>query len=141
MLVQSSNPAVVAPESGKVRTGMMRNDLFICVHEQFFTDTAKLADVVLPATTFLEHDDIYTSYGHPYLQFGPKIIEPSDEAWSNHELLSALAKRLGANHRAFEMSTWDVIDEVLQTNGFGTADNLKEKRFIEVRPSFERVIS
>ncbi|MEC8726361.1 MAG: molybdopterin oxidoreductase family protein [Pseudomonadota bacterium] len=137
MLVQSSNPAVVAPESGKVRAGMMRNDLFICVHEQFFTDTAKLADVVLPATTFLEHDDIYTSYGHPYLQFGPKIIEPLDEARSNHELLSALAKRLGANHRAFEMSTWDVIDEVLQTNDLGTAGNLKEKRFIEVRPSFE----
>ncbi len=137
MLVQSSNPAVVAPESGEVRNGLMKDEMFLCVHEQFLTDTAKLADIVLPATTFLEHDDIYTSYGHPYLQMGPKILEPLGEARSNHDMISGLAKRLGAEHHAFGMSAWEVIDEILQTNGFGTADNLKEKRFIEIRPSFE----
>ncbi|PPR09990.1 MAG: putative dimethyl sulfoxide reductase chain YnfF [Alphaproteobacteria bacterium MarineAlpha11_Bin1] len=137
MLVQSSNPAVVAPESGKVRAGLMKSDMFLCVHEQFLTDTAKLADIVLPATTFLEHDDIYSSYGHPYLQMGPKILEPLGEARSNHDMLAGLSSRLGADHRAFEMSAWDVIDEVLQTNGLGSAKNLKEKRFIEFRPSFE----
>ena len=137
MLVQSSNPATVAPESGLVRAGLMKDDMFLCVHEQFLTDTARLADIVLPATTFLEHDDFYTSYGHPYLQLGPKILEPLAECRSNHEMMGALAKRLGAEHRAFDMTAWEVIDEILQTNGLGTADELKEKRFIEMAPSFE----
>ena len=137
MLVQSSNPAVVAPESGKVRAGLTKDDMFLCVHEHFLTDTAKLADIVLPATTFLEHDDIYTSYGQPYLQMGAKILDPLGETRSNHDMIGGLARRLGAEHRAFEMDAWDVIDEILQTNGYGTAENLKQKRFIELRPSFE----
>jgi anaerobic selenocysteine-containing dehydrogenase len=137
MLVQSTNPAVVAPESGLVRQGLMKDEMFLCVHEQFMTDTARLADIVLPATTFLEHDDFYTSYGHPYLQLGPKILEPIGETRSNHEMLGGLAKRLGADHRAFDMTAWDVIDEILQTNGLGTAAELKEKRFIDFSPSFE----
>ena len=137
MLVQSSNPAVVAPESGLVRKGLMKDDMFLCVHEQFMTDTARLADIVLPATTFLEHDDFYTSYGHPYLQLGPKILDPIGETRSNHEMLGGLARRLGADHRAFEMTAWEVIDEILQTNGLGTAAELKEKRFIDFSPSFE----
>lgn len=137
MLVQSTNPAVVAPESGLVRQGLMKDEMFLCVHEQFMTDTARLADIVLPATTFLEHDDFYTSYGHPYLQLGPKILEPIGETRSNHDMLGGLAKRLGADHRAFDMTAWDVIDEILQTNGLGTAAELKEKRFIDFSPSFE----
>jgi len=137
MLVQSSNPAVVAPESGLVRQGLMKDEMFLCVHEQFLTDTARLADIVLPATTFLEHDDFYTSYGQPYLQIGPKVIEPLAETRSNHDMLGGLAKRLGADHRAFYMTAWEVMDEILQTNGYGTADELKEKRFIEIRPTFE----
>jgi anaerobic selenocysteine-containing dehydrogenase len=137
MLVQSSNPAVVAPESGLVRQGLMKDEMFLCVHEQFMTDTARLADIVLPATTFLEHDDFYTSYGQPYLQLGPKIIDPIGDTRSNHEMIGALAKRLGADHRAFDMTAWEVIDEILQTNGLGTADELKEKRFIDFSPSFE----
>jgi anaerobic selenocysteine-containing dehydrogenase len=71
MLVQSTNPAAVAPESLRVRQGFLREDLFLCVHEQFMTDTAKMADIVMPATTFLEHDDAYTSFGHTFLQLGP----------------------------------------------------------------------
>lgn len=137
MLVQSSNPAVVAPESGLVRQGLMKDEMFLCVHEQFMTDTARLADIVLPATTFLEHDDFYTSYGQPYLQLGPKIIDPIGDTRSNHEMIGALAKRLGADHRAFDMTAWEVIDEILQTNGLGTADELKEKRLIDFSPSFE----
>ena len=137
MLVQSSNPAVVAPESGLVRQGLMKDEMFLCVHEQFMTDTARLADIVLPATTFLEHDDFYTSYGHPYLQLGPKVIEPIGETRSNLEVIGGLAKRLGAAHRAFDMTAWEVIDEILQTNGLGTADELRKKRFIDFSPSFE----
>ena len=138
MLVQSSNPAVVAPESGRVRAGLLRDDMFLCVHEQFLTDTAKLADIILPATTFLEHDDIYTSYGQPYLQIGPKVIEPVGGARSNHDMLSGLGRRLGAPHRAFGMSAWEVIDGVLAASGYCSADELKEKRFIDISPTFEQ---
>ena len=137
MLVQSSNPAVVAPESGLVRQGLLKDEMFLCVHEQFLTDTAQLADVVLPATTFLEHDDLYTAYGHTYLQIGPKVIEPLGETRSNHDMLGALGRLLGAEHRAFGMSAWEVVDEILQTNGYGTADELKQKRFIDIGPDFE----
>ncbi|MEX2453233.1 MAG: molybdopterin-dependent oxidoreductase, partial [Rhodospirillaceae bacterium] len=137
MFVQSSNPAVVAPESGLVRKGLMRDDMFLCVHEQFLTDTAQLADIVLPATTFLEHDDIYTSYGHPYLQLGPKILEPLGECRSNHDTLCALAGRIGAAHPAHAMTAWELIDHTLQASGHGTADELRAKRMIDVSPPFE----
>src|SRR5262245_40334373 len=84
MLIQNTNPVVVSPEMLKVRQGLVREDLFVCVHEQHLTDTARLADIVLPATTFLEHDDLYQSGGHSHLQLGPKIIEPYAEARENH---------------------------------------------------------
>ena len=137
MLVQSSNPAVVAPESGKVREGLLRDDMFLCVHEQFLTDTAQVADIVLPATTFLEHDDVYTSYGHPYLQLGPQILEPLGESRSNHDMLCGLAKRVGAEHPAHDMTAWELIDATLQASGYGTAAELKEKRLIDISPPFE----
>ena len=67
MLIQNTNPVSVAPEQDKVKRGFAREDLFVCVHEQFMTETAQMADVVLPATMFLEHDDIYQGGGHQYI--------------------------------------------------------------------------
>jgi hypothetical protein len=78
MLVQNTNPANVAPEQRKVIEGLKREDLFLAVHEQFMTDTAQLADVVLPATMFLEHDDIYRGGGHQHIMLGPKLVDPPE---------------------------------------------------------------
>ena len=110
MVIQNTNPMVVAPDQAKVRRGFCREDLFTCVHEQFLTDTARHADIVLPATMFLEHDDLYTGGGHQFLQFGGKAIEPPEGCRSNHEVICALAKRLGAEHPGFQMSAREIVE-------------------------------
>ena len=79
LFIQNTNPAVVAPETNRVLDGLSRDDLFTVVHEQFMTETAQYADIVLPATMFLEHDDIYTAGGHTHLQVGRKLINPPGE--------------------------------------------------------------
>ena len=137
MLIQNSNPVAVAPDSLSVRRGFAREDLFVCVHEQFMTETAKIADVVLPATTFLEHDDIYQGGGHPHILLGPRVIDPLPEARSNHEVLRELAKRLGAFHPGFEMSAWEIIDETLKRSNYPDAAALKEMRWIDCQPDFD----
>ena len=86
LLIQNTNPVSVAPEQDKVKRGFAREDLFTCVHEQFMTETALMADVVLPATMFMEHDDIYQGGGHQYIQLGPKLIDPPGECRNNHEV-------------------------------------------------------
>lgn len=132
MIVQNSNPAVVAPEQNLVLEGLAREDLFVCVHEQFMTDTAKFADVVLPATTFLEHPDVYTSYGHTFLQVAKPVLPPAFEARSNHEVLQGLATRLGASHAAFDMDTWTLIDETLRASGYPSAEEVHAERWVDV---------
>ncbi|MGH6718236.1 MAG: molybdopterin-containing oxidoreductase family protein [Alphaproteobacteria bacterium] len=135
MLIQNTNPAVVAPESAKVRAGLLRDDLFVCVHEQFLTDTAKLADIVLPATMFLEHDDLYQSGGHTHLQFGPKVLEPYGESRTNHDVLCALAERLGARHPGFAMTARQIIDATLLASGYPGLDVLERVRWYDCRPN------
>jgi anaerobic selenocysteine-containing dehydrogenase len=110
--------------------------LFTCVHEQFMTETAQMADVVLPATMFLEHDDVYQGGGHQYIQLGPKLIEPPGECRSNHEVICALAKRVGAQHPGFDMSARELIDWTLQHSGWGTLAELEGKRWIDCQPDF-----
>jgi anaerobic selenocysteine-containing dehydrogenase len=131
LFIQNTNPLAVSPDSLKVRQGFAREDLFVCVHEQFMTDTAAMADIVLPATTFLEHEDFYTAGGHTHLQVTKRVIEPVAEARSNHDVLCALAKRLGAQHRGFEMSAWEIIDETLRQSGLGDAESAYQKRWLD----------
>jgi anaerobic selenocysteine-containing dehydrogenase len=137
MLIQSTNPVSVAPDQTRVKQGFARNDLFVCVHEQFMTETAKTADLVLPATMFMEHDDIYQGGGHQYVIAGPKLIEPPGECRSNHDVIVALAKRVGAEHRGFEMTAREIADWTLQNSGWGTLENLERERWIDCQPDFE----
>ena len=95
LFVYNSNPAAVAPEQEKVREGLLREDLFVVVHELFQTDTADFADVVLPATTTLEHFDIHKAYGHLYLSLSRPAIAPLGEALPNTEVFRRLAARMG----------------------------------------------
>ena len=137
MLVQNTNPAAVAPDTHRVRRGLAREDLFLCVHEQFLTETAQMADVVLPATTFLEHDDIYTSSGHMHIQVHRKVIEPVGQARSNHTVFAELARRLGGDHPGFAMSEWQMVDRVLRDSGWPGADEVVKTGWLDVMPSFE----
>ena len=138
MLIQNTNPMVVCPESAKVHAGFRRDDLFVCVHEQFMTETAAMADIVLPATTFLEHADLYQSGGHTHFYVTKRVIEPLGECRSNHDVLCGLAKRLGSDHPGFHMSGWEVIEQTLKNSGLPDAETLHRDRWTDVAPGFER---
>ncbi len=138
IFMQNVNPVTVAPEQRKVKAGLARDDLFVTVHEQFMTETAKWAEVVLPATMFLEHDDIYQGGGHQYLGFGPKLIDVPGECRSNHDVVCALAKRLGAEHEGFDLSAREIIDRTLEASGWGSLAELEEARWIDCQPPFEK---
>lgn len=138
MLVQNTNPANVAPEQRRVVDGMRRDDLFVAVHEQFMTDTSKLADVVLPATMFLENDDIYRGGGHQHVVLGPKLVEPPAGPLTNHYVINELAKRLGvAGRPGFGRTERELISALLDKRGLGTFDMLREARWADLQPSFE----
>ena len=122
MLIQNTNPAVVCPELHKVQAGFRRDDLFVCVHEQFMTETAALADIVLPATMFLEHDDFYTASGHPTFQVSRKVVDAPGECRENHVVINELARRLGATHPGFEMSAYELMNATLARSGMWDVD-------------------
>jgi anaerobic selenocysteine-containing dehydrogenase len=138
MLIQNTNPANVAPEQRLVKQGFLRGDLFTCVHEQFMTDTAKLADVVLPATMFLEHDDIYKGGGNQHITLGPKLIDPPEGPRTNHFVIEELGKRLGVSHLpGFGMTEREHIEVMLAKKGLGNFDTFREQRWADLQPEFE----
>ena len=116
LYVFSSNPAITAPDQNVVRKGLMRDDLFTVVHERFFTDTCKYADIILPATTSVEHDDIYNSYGHYTIGTGYKLIDPVGESRSNWQVISELAKRMGLQDEFFNLSERELIEQIVRTS-------------------------
>lgn len=137
LFIQNTNPMVVCPESLKVKQGFERDDLFTCVHEQFMTDTAAMADIVLPATTFLEHNDFYQGGGHTHLQVTRPVIEPFAASRSNHQVICALADRLGAKHPGFEMSEWELIDATLKASNLPDAQTMYDARWWDCALEFD----
>ena len=114
LFVYNSNPAAVCPNHNEVIRGLQRPGLFTVVHEQFFTDTTDYADIALPATTFFEHKDLQTAYGHHYLQVSNAAIEPLGECRSNVEVFRSLAQRMGFTEECFSESVDQMIDLALR---------------------------
>lgn len=110
LLIAANNPAVTCPEAAKVRAGLSREDLFTIVHDPFMTDTGLYADIFLPATTYLETEDFFRSYGCYYMQYAPRAIAPLGEAWSNVRLTQTLALRMGLTDPVFRMPVKDIVD-------------------------------
>ena len=113
VFVYNSNPVAVAPDHNRVVRGFAREDLFTVVHEQFLTDTTDYADIVLPATTFFEHKELQTAYGHYYLQVSEQAIEPLGECRSNFQLFSDLARGMGFTEDCFRETVDEAIDSTL----------------------------
>ncbi|GHA35431.1 dimethyl sulfoxide reductase subunit A [Devosia pacifica] len=131
MIVQNTNPASVAPDQTATRKGLARDDLFLVVHEQFMTETAELADIVLPATMFLEHNDYYTRGGHTRVLLGPKLAEAPGEARSNHEVINAIALRLGLEDEGFRASDQAIVADTLTRSGYGDFDEIAARGYVE----------
>ena len=136
MLIQNTNPMTVAPEQALVRKGFAREDLFMVVHEQFMTETAQMADIVLPATMFMEHDDLYYGGGHQHISVGAKLIDAPGECRSNHEVLQGLGRRLKAVHPGFEMTPRELIDATLKKSGHGNIEGLEADIWRDIQPDF-----
>lgn len=115
IVVYNSNPAAIAPNQNLVLRGLSRDDLFTVVLEQFQNDTADYADILLPATTFLEHTDLYYSYGHYYLQLARPALPAPGEAKSNVEVFRLLAHRMGFDDPCFRDTEDDMIRTLLDS--------------------------
>jgi anaerobic selenocysteine-containing dehydrogenase len=113
--VYNTNPVAVCPDSQKVIAGFAREDLFTVVHEIFLTDTADYADIVLPATTQLEHYDVHKSYGHLYVLANTPAIAPLGEAKPNSEVFRLLAARMGFTEACFRDSDEDICRQALES--------------------------
>jgi molybdopterin guanine dinucleotide-containing S/N-oxide reductase-like protein len=140
LFVYNSNPVAVCPNHNQVIRGFERPDLFTVVHEQFFTDTADYADIVLPATTFFEHKDLQTGYGHYYLQMSDQAIKPLGECRSNVEIFRALAERMEFGDDCFHESVDQMIDVALRSESPSLKGISREKLEWEghVRLNFEQ---
>ncbi len=113
MVVYAANPAAVTPDQEAVLRGLSRDDLFTVVHERYLTDTARYADVLLPATTALEHDDLYCSYGQYVIQRVAPAVAPVGQSWSNWDLFRRLAVEMGLPQPFFRQTSRDLVDALL----------------------------
>lgn len=141
--VYNSNPAVVAPDQNAVLRGLGRDDLFTVVHERFLTDTARYADIVLPATSSLEHADIYRAYGSYCIQRAAAVVPPVGMSKSNWEVFGLLADAMGFDEPFFRQAADELIDRLLDRSrprwkAVGLdPQSLADGRAVEVRLSPE----
>jgi len=131
MIVYNSNPGSIAPDRENVMSGLRREDLFTVVLEHFQTDTADFADVLLPATTQLEHEDLHKAYGHTYVMFNARAIEPLGESLPNSEIFRRLAARMGLDHPELRESDEEMMRQILAPMPF-TFDELRERAYIRL---------
>ncbi len=136
LVVYNSNPAAIAPNQQAVLAGLQRPDLFTVVIDHFLNDTARFADVVLPATTFLEHTDLYFAYGHYYLQMARPAVPAPGECKPNTEIFRLLARRMGFTDPCFADSDDELIRQALDTDspylaGI-TLEQLERERFVRL---------
>ena len=129
IVVYNSNPAAMAPNQRLVHEGFAREDLFTVVMDHFMTDTARFADYVLPATMFIEHDDLYLAYGHYHLQLALKAAEPPEGCRPNAEIFRALAQRMGFTEPCFEDGTEEMVRAALDT-GSAFLDGITWERLV-----------
>ncbi|HEU5192880.1 MAG TPA: molybdopterin-dependent oxidoreductase [Methylomirabilota bacterium] len=138
LFVWNANPAVIAPDQQKVLEGLRRKDLFTVVHEQFMTDTARHADIVLPATTMLEQEDLVGSWGFNYVALNERAIEPVGEARSTAEVGRLLAARLKLNNEIFRLADRELIALALQGSRAeqegASLERLAAEGFVRVGP-------
>ncbi|MGE0415231.1 MAG: molybdopterin-dependent oxidoreductase [Acetobacteraceae bacterium] len=114
LFIAANNPAVTNPNLARLRAGLARDDLFTVVHDPFMTDTARYADIVLPATTYLETEDFFRAYGTYYMQYSRPAVAPQHEAWSNFRLTQTLARRMGLNDPVFSMTQPEILQELFR---------------------------
>ena len=114
LFVAANNPAVTCPDVAAVRRGLAREDLFTVVHDPFLSDTARYADIVLPAATHYESEDVVRAYGTYWMQFIPQVVPPQGEAWPNRRLAQELARRMGVKDPVFSMDTDELIRAFFQ---------------------------
>jgi len=136
LYVYNSNPASVVPNQELVLRGLAREDLFTVVHEQHLTDTTDYADIVLPATTSMEHVDLYKSFGHLYVQLAEPVIEPVGESRSNWHVVRLLARAMGLADRHFSKDEPALVREVLASGDASVAgityERLREERSVRL---------
>jgi anaerobic selenocysteine-containing dehydrogenase len=131
VFVYNCNPVATLPDQRRVVDALSHPDRFVIVHEQVWTDTCAVADLVLPATTFLEHDELVRSYAGYVVQWSPAAIPPVGEAWSNHRLIQALARELGhGDEPAFRIGPADLAAEIADQLPPGAWDTLQRDRVL-----------
>lgn len=133
LFIAANNPAVTNPDTAKTRAGLAREDLFTVVHDPFLSATARYADIVLPAATYLETDDFYRSYGTYYMQYGRRAVEPQADAWSNLRLTQELAARMGLADPVFRMSPPEILAALFR-GASGAAAAVDPARLLDGTP-------
>jgi anaerobic selenocysteine-containing dehydrogenase len=132
IFIAANNPAVTCPDANTVRAGLSREDLFTVVHDPFMTDTARHADIVLPAATYLETEDFYRGYGSYWMQFGAAAVPPQHQAWSNLRLAQELARRMGLTDAVFGMGPRDIYPRFFD-NATGAVAAIRPESLLDHR--------